>query len=111
MTDAAYQREWVKHNHEKKLEYQRNWRKRHPEIFKAQCKRQNKKHRERYWDLKRQPCADCKIQYEPWIMQFDHLRDKKFTIASMFQRVTVEMLEEVKKCEVVCANCHADRTH
>jgi hypothetical protein len=48
-------------------------------------------------------------------MQFDH-RDaamKKGNIATMVHnRATREaILEEISKCDVVCANCHADRTY
>lgn len=58
-------------------------------------------------------CADCKEDYPYWIMQFDHLNDKLFTIA----QATVEgrsldtVLKEIEKCDIVCANCHANRTH
>jgi hypothetical protein len=64
---------------------------------------------------KSKPCHDCGIQYAPWIMQFDHRnpKEKSFTIASAvrakIKRGIVE--EEIKKCDVVCANCHAERTH
>lgn len=59
------------------------------------------------------PCTDCKTSYPYWIMQFDHLYDKKFSIANWRNRgYTIDkILNEIKKCEVVCANCHADRTH
>lgn len=58
------------------------------------------------------PCKDCKEQYPYWIMQFDHLQNKDFTIA-MFSTTTsdLELIKsEVEKCDVVCANCHANRT-
>ena len=59
------------------------------------------------------PCADCGIMYAAHIMQFDHLRDKEFTIAkSVNLGVSREtLLLEIEKCDVVCANCHAHRTH
>jgi len=58
-------------------------------------------------------CADCKEMYPYWMLQFDHLGDKEFTI-SQWSRTSVtieEVKKEVEKCEVVCANCHANRTH
>jgi hypothetical protein len=63
---------------------------------------------------KTRPCFDCGIQYAPWVMQFDH-RDplnKNFTIGvSGFRRSPFSIKEEMEKCDVVCANCHAERTH
>jgi thymidine kinase len=58
-------------------------------------------------------CIDCGENYPYWILEFDHLGDdKNFTIAQ-FREVTnsLEIIkEEIKKCEVVCANCHRNRT-
>lgn len=64
---------------------------------------------------KSKPCIDCKQQYSPWIMQFDHRNplEKKYTIADLLNRMRSMHLivEEIAKCDVVCANCHAERTH
>jgi len=60
-------------------------------------------------------CEDCGKKYPPWVMQFDHPPGsaKVGDVASLVgQAVSVDVLEaEIKKCEVVCANCHADRTY
>lgn len=60
-------------------------------------------------------CADCGLRdvEHPEIYDFDHLPgfEKRGTVASFLTRGTIEeMLEEVAKCEVVCANCHRVRT-
>ena len=59
------------------------------------------------------PCTDCGYNWRPWQMHFDHVRGKKLGHVSRMVsggcRRQVE--EEIKKCELVCANCHADRTH
>lgn len=69
--------------------------------------------------IKSDPCMDCGQSFHPWQMQFDH-RDpsqKKFNIATAVHwtyqaRYSKEaILEEIAKCDLVCANCHADRTH
>jgi hypothetical protein len=48
-------------------------------------------------------------------MQFDHLdSDTKIdNVASMIHdvRPLETILEEIHKCELVCANCHAERTY
>lgn len=64
--------------------------------------------------LRRVPCADCGGTFEPYQMDFDH-RDpttKSFDLttgrAMLMSRD--RLLEEVAKCEIVCANCHAVRS-
>lgn len=69
---------------------------------------------EKYYDLKRGPCMDCGKNYQPWQMQFDHTNnDKLDNIATMVHDLKPfeEIVIETKKCDLVCANCHADRTH
>jgi hypothetical protein len=59
------------------------------------------------------PCLDCQIEYPYYVMQFDHIRGtKKGNVASMaHQGVALSTLQsEIAKCELVCANCHAERT-
>lgn len=62
---------------------------------------------------KSRPCADCGIQYPYWVMQFHHKKDKSFTISKhdSANRNIGRVLAEIAKCDVVCANCHADRTY
>lgn len=57
-------------------------------------------------------CADCGEDYPYWILEFDHLQDKNFTIAQ-FRSTTMSIdivKEEIDKCDVVCSNCHKNRT-
>jgi hypothetical protein len=59
-------------------------------------------------------CMDCKIMYPYWVLQFDHRpgEEKLGTIATMHTTHSFAEVEaELEKCDVVCANCHADRTH
>ena len=56
------------------------------------------------------PCADCG-EADPRVLEFDHLRDKVFGIsAGIRDRNWQSVLDEIAKCEVVCANCHRRRT-
>lgn len=57
------------------------------------------------------PCVDCGENYPYWMMQFDHLSDKVFQISRNRQHTFEEVVKEMNKCELVCANCHANRTH
>jgi DNA-binding MarR family transcriptional regulator len=57
-------------------------------------------------------CADCGEDYPYWILEFDHLQDKNFTIAH-FRSTTMSLeivKKEIEKCDVVCSNCHKNRT-
>lgn len=60
------------------------------------------------------PCADCKLCYPYYVMDFDHLDGHiKEGLVSHFMknRRRLGMIDEIKKCDVVCANCHRIRTH
>lgn len=60
------------------------------------------------------PCDDCGERYPHYVMDFDH-RDplqKLFNIGSLSRMTSVaKLLAEIAKCDVVCANCHRERTH
>lgn len=65
-----------------------------------------------YFTLKNKPCVECFGWFEPCQMQFDHVKGIKIkNIAQLRRCTTKSMLEEIKKCDLVCANCHALRTY
>ncbi len=75
--------------------------------------RRRKEYRERINQLKSAPCVDCKKSYPPYVMDFDHRRDKKLSEigrAIANQWPWDEILAEIAKCDLVCANCHRIRT-
>jgi len=56
------------------------------------------------------PCTDCG-EPDPVVLEFDHLREKRFAIGPKLATHPWEaILEEIAKCDVVCANCHRRRT-
>lgn len=60
--------------------------------------------------FKTHPCVDCG-EGDPVVLEFDHLRDKSFDVGTgLRDRPWQSVLAEMKKCEVVCANCHRRRT-
>lgn len=61
-------------------------------------------------EAKSKPCADCNRTFPPVCMDFDHLRDKVSEIGLMKGYGIQRVLEEIAKCEVVCACCHRIRT-
>lgn len=58
------------------------------------------------------PCADCGGRFPSVCMDLDHVRgEKRFNVAQgVYDRTFSEVVEEVAKCDVVCANCHRVRT-
>lgn len=73
--------------------------------------------RSRQLKIDRGQCRDCKMQinaYNVVCIDWDH-RDpstKQFTISAVMGRTKWENIEaEIAKCDAVCRNCHAIRTH
>ena len=58
------------------------------------------------------PCTDCARFFPPQVLQWDHLpgHPKLGDISTLNTLSRLEVLAEVAKCELVCANCHAIRT-
>ena len=59
------------------------------------------------------PCTDCGFEpTDPCQMDFDHVRGEKLMQPGLaILRATRKFVEEINKCELVCANCHRLRTH
>jgi hypothetical protein len=63
-------------------------------------------------EQKNVPCKDCNIKYPYYVMDFDHIKNKKFNVGMTWKsKGRLQIIEELKNCEVVCANCHRIRTH
>ena len=63
-------------------------------------------------EAKSVPCTDCGFPYPHYVLEFDHVRGVKVSEISIMvvNSCSVEALkEEIKKCDVVCANCHKTR--
>ena len=63
--------------------------------------------------LKQNPCVDCG-EDDIYVLDFDHVEPslKEYGICNMVssKRPLEEILNEVKKCQIRCANCHRRRT-
>jgi hypothetical protein len=96
-----YMRIWYPKNKQRHLSYLRNLKKKllkYVEDFK-----------------KTSVCSDCGISGEkyPRILDFHHTRGrKKFEIAGHAKHtLSLKKIKmEIKKCDIVCANCHRIRT-
>lgn len=60
-----------------------------------------------------QPCEDCKQEFPFYVMEYHHVRGKKFmAVGRMIGKYAWErILAEIEKCVLLCANCHRIRTH
>lgn len=67
--------------------------------------------------LKDVTCHDCGKTFPHYVLEFDHVPErgkKKFNLTRCAYVGTLkspEFLEELAKCDVVCANCHKIRTY
>jgi hypothetical protein len=94
-------------------EYQKAYYKKKPRSIDESLKRRRVSIREYVKAKKNIPCTDCGKCYPWYVMDFDHVRGKKkFNLSrstSIFANIAA-MEEEIAKCDVVCANCHRERT-
>lgn len=86
----------------------------HMDYFIEKKRLQKIRFREWYFNLKSGPCADCKQTFHPAAMQWDHLPqyEKTANISQLYLRCNkTAILEEIKKCELLCSCCHDVRTY
>ena len=67
-----------------------------------------------YRALKDAPCSDCGGRFHHSAMAWDHRPSerKKFDVRNMVRKTHSkrQILQEIAKCDLVCANCHAVRS-
>lgn len=97
--------------------YKRKWYAKNRDRVSKNVRRNNDRYREQALAhmraVKNKPCADCREKYPHYVMDFDHVRgEKKGNVATMASHgYSIKVLdEEMAKCDVVCANCHRERT-
>ena len=58
-------------------------------------------------------CMDCGYNLHPEALEFDHTENNKIhSVADLISRHSKmeAIIDEIAKCEIVCANCHRIRT-
>ena len=74
-------------------------------------RRHYEKKRAWLWKIKDVPCMDCGGRFPPECMDFDHIRGEKlFSVSTSVTRERKSLIEEIAKCDIICANCHRIRT-
>ena len=102
-------------------EYGKAWREIHKDRLAAERKRKyeerkSRKARRYYWLNKYKTskgCEDCGYNSHAVALDFDHInpREKSFNISARVDLSTVKtIINEVRKCRVLCANCHRIKT-
>jgi hypothetical protein len=109
-TNAA-RRQWRKMNPQKDSEASKRWRLANYEAWHKIHLRRTQRVADRLNEFKKGPCTDCNVQYPPYVMDFDHVRGEKiFNVARMKGHSLEALKAEIAKCDLVCSNCHRERT-
>ncbi len=91
--------------------YVKKWKINNPEAYKVAEEKTKRNRKQFFWSLKNNPCVDCGLRFHPVAMDFDHLPGyKKLSVNGLYCMAKQKLLDEIKKCELVCANCHRIRT-
>lgn len=104
---------YYKQNRKQHREYTAKWKRNNLQRARASAQKTRDKYKKRLFGLKNKPCFDCQGWFNPWQMQFDHRPEerKMFDVGSGRGRLLKTFLMEIKKCDLVCANCHAERSY
>jgi len=95
-----------------------NWREKSKGTRRSECKHCHSKHMKDAYENKKdivskiksqikcQKCGECR----DYTLDFHHLEpnEKEYTIAKMGTYNIERVLNEIKKCVVLCANCHRE---
>jgi hypothetical protein len=86
---------------------------RHKDVYLRRNSRYRRRNSEIIRESKCKPCADCGIQYPYYVMDFDHRQGeiKVINLGNARRLTRPKILEEIAKCDVVCSNCHRERTY
>jgi hypothetical protein len=104
---------WRKINRKHLNEHLENWKKNNPEKMREFCVDLRKCHNDTINKIKLNPCLDCDKKFPTYCMEFDHRPGEKKTdrISKMIGHHSLKsILLEIKKCDLVCRNCHRIRT-
>jgi len=85
------------------------------ELDRLKSKRRREYLKKEIVKLKSSPCVDCGETYPFYVMDFDHRpgTNKSFALSrGLYEKRPLSvLLEEIAKCDLVCANCHRARTY
>ena len=101
------------HSPEKNREYQRRWRQRHPEkhredVQKYRGKQPNTHARRAAFIASVKAASSCVVcgESDTEVLEYHHVEPKSFGLASASGKSRAAIEAEMRKCVIVCANCH-----
>lgn len=112
MSSTSHTRNTKRKDGRNRFEYYRNYHKTHErhdkEYNRKKYIRYEKEYSEKISEYKRKSgCILCGIK-NPIVLQFHHrkLASKKYAISRMRMFPIESIMKEIKKCDVICSNCH-----
>ena len=96
-------------NNAQKINYQGN-----KKYWLDMNRRNRANNRDRYNEEKsKHSCGKCGVKYPNYVMDYDHIdpSTKRMNISKMMGYSWSVILEEISKCELLCANCHRIKTY
>ncbi len=98
---ALYRKDHYKANRTKYIKKAKKWNKKQRQVLREVIFRH----------LQANPCIDCG-EDDIVVLDFDHRSDKRLPISQMFRHSysVAEIMNEIGKCDVRCANCHRRKT-
>ena len=101
-------------NKDKQKAAQKEWYQKNKNLTLERSKSSREKRKKIISDYKEShPCIDCNTYYPHYVMDLDHVSGEKIAkVSDMVRTHSLNKIwEEINKCELVCANCHRERTH
>lgn len=58
-------------------------------------------------------CANCGYKSHPAALHFDHInrKEKQGVVSNLVNGTRAKLKDEMRKCRILCANCHAIKTY
>lgn len=88
-------------------EYTRNHYQNNKKQYRDRNKRRAKEAREYIINVKKNSVCKCG-EKRWWVLDFHHKDEKKEEITKLISHGIEIVKKEIKKCEIICANCHRD---
>lgn len=96
----------------KRAEQNRRYYEKNPEVYRLRAVAQRARNLAHVVAAKDKPCLDCGNRYPHYVMDFDHVRGEKIgDVSALMRNASIAKIDaEIAKCDLVCSNCHRERT-
>jgi len=94
-------------SYEKAGEYLKNNR----EQWNRVAQQRRRRNKAKAVELMGNTCYDCKQSFHQCVYDFHHIHGKEKVVGRLMNGTWDKIAEELKKCVMICANCHRIRHH